>query len=616
MSSEQRYEALIARLEEEAQRSPGAYRFKLALLASLGFLVLGGSAALAFGLSAGLIAALVAISPLLLVKLFKVVWIPLVFGWMILRALWIRFDPPQGHRLQPGEAPALEAEVERLRRSTGAPRLEAIVIDGEMNAGAASVPRAFGLLGSRHYLVLGLPLLQSLDRDQLSAVVAHEFGHFGGGHGRFSGWIYRLRVGWMRVLGGLAVSRAMLAGVFARFFRWYAPYFNAYSFALARGNEYEADAIAARTVGAPTMAQALIRTDLCSARLQQEFWPGLERGVAAAPAPPELLFRDMAASLRAPDAADADRLDAVLSRKPDYDDTHPTLAQRLSALGVAARLDAPPRESAAESLLGPLLPELERRFSAEWRENVASVWEARHRSLGEGAVRLSALEAQPERTTQENIEYARLLEEQRPEADALPAWREALRAAPEDAFANFRVGALELAAGDAGAAARLWRTIELDPELTVPVCEALYAHYREAGDRDGCERVEKTIERLFGRHERAMLARNDLDARKDDLEPHGLDDAALAALRESLAGHGRVAHAWIVRRRIDDPDPEAPPHYVLLVAFRGFVLDEEKLLQQVVDRIELPGSFIAFTSPGNRGMAGRVRSVARAPVYG
>lgn len=615
MSSEQRYEALIARLEEEAQRSPGAYRFKLALLALLGFLVLGGSAVLAFGVSAGLIAALIAISPLLLLKLFKVVWIPIVFGWMILRALWIRFDPPQGHRLQPGEAPALVAEVERLRRSTGAPRLEAIVIDGEMNAGAASVPRALGLLGSRHYLVLGLPLLQSLDREQLGAAIAHEFGHFGGGHGRFAGWIYRLRVGWMRVLGGLAANRAMLAGLFARFFHWYAPYFNAYSFALARGNEYEADAIAARTVGAPAMAQALIRTNLCSARLQSDFWPGLERGVAAAPEPPEMLFRDMAASLRMPRAADSDHLNAALSQKPDYDDTHPTLSQRLSALGVVASLDAPPRESAAESLLGPLLPELERRFSAEWREGVAPVWEARHRSLGEGAARLSALEALSGRTARENIEYARLLEEQRPDVDALPAWREALRTEPEDAFANFRVGALELAAGDVGAAERLWRTIELDSELTVPVCEVLHAHYRAIGDRAGRDRVDETIGRLFGRHEQAMRARSELDARKCDLEPHGLNDGALAALRSALAGHGKVAHAWIVRRRIDDPDPEAQPHYVMLVAFRGFVLNEEKLLQQVVDRVELPGTFIAFTSPGNRRIAGWVRSVARAPVF-
>jgi Zn-dependent protease with chaperone function len=616
MSSEQRHEALIARLEVQAQETPGLYRFKLALLAALGFAVLGGSAMLAFGLSAGLVAALIAISPLLLVKLIKVVWIPIAFGWMILRALWIRFDPPEGHRLGPGEAPALQAEVERLRRITGAPRLEAIVIDGEMNAGAASMPRALGLLGNRHYLVLGLPILQALDRDQICAVIAHEFGHFGGGHSRFAGWIYRLRVGWMRVLVGLAANRAMLAGVFTRFFRWYTPYFNAYSFALARDNEYEADAIAARVVGAPAVAQALIRSDLCSARLQRDFWPRLERRVAAAAQPPQTLFRDIAAALRTAAAEDDARLQTALARRADYDDTHPTLAQRLAALGVPARLDAPPRETAAEALLGPLLPVLEQRFSAQWSEGVAPTWEARHRSLGEGAVRFAALEAQPVRDAQESLEYARLLEEQRPDDDALPAWRTALALVPDDGWANYRVGALELAAGDAAGVERLWRAMERDPEVVVPACETLHAHYQAIGDRAGRARVEDTLERLFGRHAQALQARSELRARKDELMPHGLDADALASLREALIAFGRIGHAWLVRQRIDDPDPAAPPHFVMLVYFRGFVLDEERLLQRLIERIELPGTLIAFTSSGNRGMAGRVKAVARAPVYG
>lgn len=54
MPSEQHYEALIARLEVEEQRAPGRYRFRLALLATVGFLVLGGSVLLALGLSVGL----------------------------------------------------------------------------------------------------------------------------------------------------------------------------------------------------------------------------------------------------------------------------------------------------------------------------------------------------------------------------------------------------------------------------------------------------------------------------------------------------------------------------------------------------------------------------------
>ena len=82
-----------------------------------------------------------------------------------MRALWVTFPAPEGHRLDQHEAPLLQAEVERLRVAAGAPRLSGIVVDADLNAAAASVPRALGLLGHRHYLVLGLPLMQLLDRD-------------------------------------------------------------------------------------------------------------------------------------------------------------------------------------------------------------------------------------------------------------------------------------------------------------------------------------------------------------------------------------------------------------------------------------------------------------------
>ena len=279
MASVARYRDLVERLEREARQSPGLYRFKLGLLAGLGFAVLGGTVLLALGMSVGLVLVLVAISPLLLLKLIKVIWIPVAFGWFVLKSLWIRMEPPSGYLLRDGEAADLRAEVEWLREQTGAPPLKGIIIDSQLNAAAASVPRAMGLLGHSHYLVLGLPLMQLLSREQFDSVIAHEFGHFGGGHGRFGGWIYRVRVSWYRLLDGLALQRSWTTKLFRRFFDWYAPYFNAYSFVLARANEYEADATAARVVGAPEAAQALQRVGLGGTVLARDFWPGVQRAM-------------------------------------------------------------------------------------------------------------------------------------------------------------------------------------------------------------------------------------------------------------------------------------------------------------------------------------------------
>ncbi len=74
MESAAAYGALVERLDPQSRQAPGLYKFKLGLLACFGFAVLGGSALLALGLSAGLVIGLALLSPVLLLKLIKVIW--------------------------------------------------------------------------------------------------------------------------------------------------------------------------------------------------------------------------------------------------------------------------------------------------------------------------------------------------------------------------------------------------------------------------------------------------------------------------------------------------------------------------------------------------------------
>ena len=98
-----------------------------------------------------------------------------------------------------------------------------------------------------------------------------------------------------------------MGGIFTRFFSWYAPYFNAYSFVFARGNEYEADAVSARLVGADSMGQALVRTDLAARRLSSRFWPDVQRLNLVQAEPPASLFGSMASAVRGNDGMTAGR---------------------------------------------------------------------------------------------------------------------------------------------------------------------------------------------------------------------------------------------------------------------------------------------------------------------
>ena len=606
-------EALIERLEVEAREAPGRYRRKVAALAVLGFLVLGGAVVLSLGFSVGLVVVLWAVSPLLLAKLLKVLWIPVAFAWMILRALWIRFDPPDGILLRPGDAPELEAEVERLRTAAGAPRLSGILLSDELNAAAVSLPRAAGLLGHRHYLLLGLPLMQALDRDQFAAVVAHEFGHFGGGDSRFAGWVYRLRSTWASIQHALAMRGGMFARAFSGFFGWYAPYFDAYSFVLARANEYGADAVSARVVGAPAAASALVRVRVGADALASEFWPGVQRAVARQPEPPRLLQAQVAARLRTPAPDDAARLANALTEIADHRDTHPSLRERLEALGQPATLPPPPSASAAEVLLGPLLATIEAELSERWRQAVNDGWQLGHKTLREDRARFDTLDAIGPQTFEERRDYARLAQVFTPERDMTPLWREVLAEQPDDAESHLQLGRVLVERGDAAGRMHLERAMALDARCTEAACAALDGHFRRTADRQGLAWLDEVLGSLHERRLRAAQQRNSVSS-SDALVAATLGPEALTTLRDALEGLGKVKRAWLACKQVDDPDAADVPHFVLLIEVRWNAF-AEKVATRVAELECLPGTFHVLTPDMDRGLAKRVRKAAGSPMY-
>ncbi|MEG4802819.1 M48 family metallopeptidase [Microcoleus sp. ARI1-B5] len=134
--------------------------------------------------------------------------------------------------------------VDELTTKLQAPRFHNILLNREFNAAVVQVPR-LGIFGwQKNYLLLGLPLMQSLSLEQFKAVRAHEVGHLSRNHSRFAGWIYRIRKTWLQIYERLHQSEQHGASIlFNSFLEWYWPSFNAYSFILARMDEYEADRV-------------------------------------------------------------------------------------------------------------------------------------------------------------------------------------------------------------------------------------------------------------------------------------------------------------------------------------------------------------------------------------
>ncbi|HEV2033140.1 MAG TPA: M48 family metallopeptidase [Candidatus Dormibacteraeota bacterium] len=290
-------------------------RAVLAVALTVGFYVL------ALGLIAGLIA---------------IVFIPnvpgRVVGFSIIGALVIavsivprpnRFEPP-GPLLNPAGQPRLFAELEGVARAVGEAMPAEVYVTPEVNAGVLQ-------RGRRRVMVLGLPLMQIMTVSQMRAVLAHEFGHYYGGDTKLGPWVYRTRETIERTLRTVSQQSALLQLPFL----WYGRLFMRVSQGVSRQQEFAADQLAARTIGAGAMIAGLRNLGQGSIAFnvywRQEvvplieggFRPPLADGFTRFLAVPEVMKR----------VAEAAH-EQLAQAKTDPYDSHPPDAERIAALAA------------------------------------------------------------------------------------------------------------------------------------------------------------------------------------------------------------------------------------------------------------------------------------------
>lgn len=602
------FRRLVARYEHDSRDDPARFARVTAALAAFGYAaILLTLAASAWGLVWGgrqLLHGRIAGWKLMLVLGCA----SLLFS--LLRALWMRPEAPQGLPVTQKEAPRLFELIETLRRKTGAPRPDRVLIDGELNAAVWQQPR-LGLLGwHRNHLVLGLPLMMGLSTRQLGAVIAHEFGHLRGAHGKLGQWIYRTRRSWYLLL--VARERASLGGnladiALAFFFRHFFPRFNARAFVLSRQQEYEADRAAHRIVGAPAAGEGLQAIEVQSRYLQEEFWPALWRRAASAPSPaaerPYRLLRDaMPASLS--HAKANSWLADGLKRLSDVDDTHPSLRDRLAFAEVKPGLPRAAETSAAQALLGSALKEWIARLDARWREQVGRSWSERHR-YANGQRHLIA-ELRNESATgpidaDDHLLWSRAARLLDGDAAGESVLRALVEQRPDSLAGRHELGMLLI---DEAADARS----EEGAELLRGVAEAgnnPWAFSAAAGREAWLERRERFDELKKWREllktrdaeaTAAMEALHDFES-PQHFEPAQLSRRVLRSLQDLLRGERAAGRAFVVRKS----DAAAPNwRFCLVIVERVKGLggigqpDAQSWWAELRERIELPCPFMVI----------------------
>ncbi len=617
--------ARIARLEQEARQSPQRYARRLLAIALLGYGLLLACVLLLLVLPLVLLLAVLAGAVDAAPGLVYLA-LPLLMGVGVLRALWFRFTPPQGIALADGEAPALRAEVERLRARAGAPPLAGILVDGQLNAGFASVPRVAGLLGHHHYLVLGWPLLQLVDRDELAAVIAHEFGHAEAGASGFDAWLQRMRASLLRAFGddrdGAAERFARhpnMVGsgyVLQRFLRWYVPYLEVLVHARGRSLELHADAAAVDATSAAVAASASLRVALAQQRRDARFDAALRALAREQSHPPARPHAWMAGIDSRDRVAEPARIVSASARDTHAHPTHPPLARRLEAMGMPDRLE-PPGASSLE-LLGEAADRIERALDAAWRDAMRTQWDAWHAAAVADGRRLDALEALPKHDVAEALEHAQLASRLRRSADAVALHRRVAEAADGSAMAHLRLAEALAAAGDGpGAATHFMHAVARDDGALGPVADAVDARLRDPDLDAAVVAALAPMQATLASRRQAHAGRSEVltddDGDDDVLTAHGLDDDAVAALRTVLSRHPKVARAWVVQRRLGMA--EATPHFLVLVDWRGPVAGEVAAMARLQPSLTLPGTHVVLTGSNDASLVARIRAIDGTPLH-
>ncbi len=557
--------ALISRLEKAAAASPLRYRVSAVAVAALGFCILG----IALGFAVLPVAALIALfwlvalkgtlALLLLVKLGKAVLLLAIPAWTMIRSsmslLLSRLQPPKGRELTRAEAPRLFERLAELRHRMRGPAVHKVLLIDALNAAIVQYPR-FGLFGwEQNFLILGLPLLQSLSEPEALAVVAHEYGHLSGYHGRLGGFVYRLRSAWAQLQAMSESWTDWGSRLIARMFRWYAPYFNAYTFVLARQNEYQADQTSVEMVGPENAANALMRIHITAQFADATFWPSFNRRVIHEGEPPGDRSAYWEESLRT--GLDSQQrvhfLEVARKDQTDHFNTHPALNDRLLAMKVEVGADAalalqPPAVTAASAWLGPNLKTIAAEFDSKWREGIAEHWRSRHGQLQKSNERLGEIESHPSPTQEELWERIELLPDVRPDADPMDAVAEFLNRFPDHPGARLRRGAhLLLQKGDEAGIADVEFAMARDKAAVMAGCQVASTFYASR-DPDKAKQYARRAKEHTEWQARVKAEASTLPA-DAELAPAELSPQDLQAVAAILRAQGaQVREAYVLRR--------------------------------------------------------------------
>jgi Zn-dependent protease with chaperone function len=556
---QERFNKLIQKLEVFAAEKPAIYRLHVALLAALGYTYIFLILAVTVALLVGIVLLMVNAKSSFGSSAIKAVIFLLAIAFMLVRSLWVSIPPPTELALCRQDVPKLFSLVDEISSQLKAPRFHHILLTEDFNAWVFQRPR-LGLFGwYQNYLIVGLPLMLALPPEQFRAVLAHELGHLSGNHSRFSAWIYRQRIAWDRIAQGLGQGgNESTWFIFKGFFQWYIPFFDAYSFVLARLNEYEADRCAVEIAGVDNVAKMLMNAEVKDRFIEDIFWTSIYQQVQTEVEPPKTSYTAMQTALTQgiPLQAASKYLAQSLAQTTSNADTHPCLTDRLKALGFNANVQEelsvsePIRTNAAQEYLGDSLEKLRDYCSQNWRDIRLTPWRQKHAEVQQSETTLKNLNTKVQKqqlTLEEATTRALLTFELQGEEAAVPLLREVINIDSHHASANYLLGQILLRKEDAEGIEYIETAIAQDTNIVIEGCQTISYFLQQQGQLDNAKSYQQRAEHYYSlilkaEHERSYLRAS------DEFKAHNLPEKELENIYKQLSLYPQISSVYLVEK--------------------------------------------------------------------
>lgn len=587
---------LLAQAEKDLSQDPKLYERKLFRYSLLGYAIILAITFVLFGLVACSIWLAFSSSMFLLLLFKKKLFIPLfIMVWVLFKSVFIRWPKPEGVIITREHSPELFNIIDELQSNLNAPRIHQVIVTPEFNAAIVQTPRflAFGFM--HNTLIIGFELLVSLTVEEVKSVIAHELAHLSGNHSKFHGWIYQARESWQNMMYNLDQHNGWTTAPIRKFFNWYSPRFSAYSFALARLNEYEADNVAGEQSSNEIAASALLKLPAYSNFIQDKHWTPFNQSILDLPEPNILPYAGLIKFMEEKKISAAEAVLAINFAKKEvtnYQDTHPCLTDRLAALKGENIDFLPTEKSAANLLLGDRIDDVAAMLDAQWSEWSLDSWKQEHLAIQEEREQYNELKNKEINTLDKDElwKLAYLKEKFENDNESISLYRAFNELYPNDVDGQFALGRALLEQKD-DAGLQYLEKASAKHELLEVSSKVAYSYLV---DNERLEEANVWLERMHNLEDiyrEAGIERQSVSS-KDIIEPTTISEEALAPIVNQVMTNKKVKAAWVAQKRVKNFS-DSQVLIIAVKAKRGFYLSDN-LAEKIIGSLEIESDNTVF----------------------